>query len=96
MYAEWKAKLLAHLRAMANRNVDQWLAWAGEQDMPNVEDDVDVASPDSRRSQQVVRSSPHPIGLQHYGLPMLVGGQLTPGKRARSDEGGRDVRTSDA
>lgn len=42
MYAEWKAKLLAYMRAAGNRNTDQCIAWAGEQDAPIVENDQNV------------------------------------------------------
>lgn len=38
MFAEWKAKLVAYLPSKAQRNVDQWIEWAGEQGKPIIGD----------------------------------------------------------
>lgn len=47
MDAEWRAKLLAYFRAVASRRADQWIAWAGEQDTPIVEQYVGVTFGDA-------------------------------------------------
>lgn len=41
IYTDWKAKLLAYIRAVANRDADRWIAWASESETPIVENDLD-------------------------------------------------------
>lgn len=42
MHAQWKANLVAYMRAVANRNADQWIARATGGDIPIVEPDEDA------------------------------------------------------
>lgn len=41
MKAEWKPKLWAYMRVVANRGPDQWIAWASERDTRTVEEGLD-------------------------------------------------------
>lgn len=43
VHAEWKATLLAYVRGVVHRNVDQWIERAVGQGQSNVEDNLDVA-----------------------------------------------------
>lgn len=59
MHAEWKAKVLAYFTRTVHRNADQWIARAGEQGQPIVEDDLDVVLGEQAEPDKLFRLSLH-------------------------------------
>lgn len=75
MYGEWKAKLRVYFRATVHKHAYQWIAWAGEQHQPLVEDDLDLAFGGAAgeikdfsralHAQLVSTTTEHPFQLVH-------------------------------
>lgn len=71
---QWRAELLAYMRATVHKNADQWIACAGEQGQPIVQDDLGAAFGDatevmgfsmSLNAQLVTYTTNHPPALVH-------------------------------
>lgn len=87
MYAVWKARLLAYLRVVVDRKADQWIAWAGEQGQPIVEDDMSMTLKEEAGEVKEFSVDPRSIGVRHDGLSVLVRPPLPRGDWDGGDSG---------